>query len=627
MSTSNSGSAEARLAEEVARATVGPIFSPQAIRVTLWIALVVGLGGLVTLPFASELSVANRSALATGMGVLVASIPLLFHVARRNPNLAITVIVVEGLAACLAALFIAPGSAISVTPALLIACLLLTALHEFRMGLLAATGTTVTLITAWMFMDLQYDWFGITVFAVVLFGAVALIAFLSQYRRRLAADLARINNVVRTGSVAHDDTQGSLVAITQAIAENMSVASCTLALVEQHHLVQRAPLSDSPVIVAVLPETPDEVRVEPEHPAVLALMQQRVLVASDPDLPAPHTAQVIYVPIANGSERLGVLTLTGHPNARISDADLRVLQVYAQELGLIIMRSRMLEHAQLTAQKLTAADALKTEFLAMVSHELKTPVTAIKGFVDTILLHGDRIDTAKRNQLLERASANTNQLTRLIGQLLDFARVDADEVALRPLVCDLNDLSQRVVDNLTSILSKHQITINVDPMIRVYTDPDAYTHILTNLLTNAAKFSPTGSTITVHAATTATEGHLCVTDTGIGIAPEELDLVFERFFQSQRNGTSRKGTGIGLAIARRFVEHQGGRIWVTSTLGAGTTFTFTMPLAPKPSRLTLAPADPPPSAPTEPAANVRGQLLSDATPTGRRRGAEPPAHA
>jgi signal transduction histidine kinase len=240
------------------------------------------------------------------------------------------------------------------------------------------------------------------------------------------------------------------------------------------------------------------------------------------------------------------------------------------------------EQERQAAKSLAEADRLKGDFLGMVSHELRTPLTAVKGFVDTVLLHWDRFPEERRRDLLERASGNADDLSRLVDQLVDFARIDANQVDVDPRPLVVRSAVEEVVADLAPVLEEHPVEVDAPESVVMLADTDAFTHVLVNLLTNAAKFSPAGSPITVAGRAERGMVVVSVVDRGVGIAPEDQEQIFERFYQSDGNGNgSRLGTGIGLAIARRFTEVQGGRIWVESEPGNGSTFSFTLPAAPK----------------------------------------------
>ena len=244
------------------------------------------------------------------------------------------------------------------------------------------------------------------------------------------------------------------------------------------------------------------------------------------------------------------------------------------------------------ARELADADRLKGEFLSMVSHELRTPLTAVKGFVDTVLLHWDRFSEERRRDLLERAAGNADDLSRLVDQLVDFARIDANQLNVDPQPLVVASAVEEVVHDLAPVLADHPVEVDAPVTLVMLADADAFTHVLVNLLTNAAKFSSAGALIRVSGRAERSTIVVSVTDRGVGIAPEDQLRIFERFYQSDEAGSARLGTGIGLAIARRFTEVQGGRIWVESEPGRGSTFSFTLPAAPKASRRALADAVP-----------------------------------
>jgi signal transduction histidine kinase len=234
------------------------------------------------------------------------------------------------------------------------------------------------------------------------------------------------------------------------------------------------------------------------------------------------------------------------------------------------------EHA--VADKLTQADQQKSEFLALVSHELRTPLTAVKGFVDTVLLHWDKLPDERRRELLTRASSNADELGRLVRQLMEFGRTESGPIQIAPDNLDVAAAVDVALLGIAPVTAGHRIEVDVPDGLVVDADADAFNHVLVNLLTNAMKFSPAGSLVVVGARRADGEVVVSVADEGAGIAPDEQERIFDRFYQS-RNGNHARGTGIGLTIAQRFTAQHGGRIWVDSEPGRGATFSFTMPLA------------------------------------------------
>ena len=214
-----------------------------------------------------------------------------------------------------------------------------------------------------------------------------------------------------------------------------------------------------------------------------------------------------------------------------------------------------------------------------MSHELRTPLTAVKGFVDTVLVHWDELPEEKRRELLARASGNADELNRMVGQLLDFARIEADRVQLEPQPLTVRVSMEAALEELESVLARHRVEVDVPETLAVTADADALVHILVNLLGNAAKFSPPGSRVRMSARNADNEVVITVADDGPGVAPEHRERVFERFYQAPEFVLARKGTGIGLTISRTLVELQGGRIWLDDERGEGASFSFTLPSA------------------------------------------------
>ncbi|HEY4401123.1 MAG TPA: ATP-binding protein [Acidimicrobiia bacterium] len=236
------------------------------------------------------------------------------------------------------------------------------------------------------------------------------------------------------------------------------------------------------------------------------------------------------------------------------------------------------EREHTVAAKLTEADQQKSEFLALVSHELRTPLTAVKGFVDTVLLHWERLSDDRRRELLTRASSNADELGRLVRQLMEFGRTESGPIQIAPDKLDVAAAVDLALLGIAPVTAGHRMKVDVPDGLVVDADADAFNHVLVNLLTNAVKFSPAGSVVVVGAHRNGDEVVVSVADEGAGVAPEEKDRIFDRFYQS-RNGGHARGTGIGLTIAQRFTAQHGGRIWVDSEPGQGATFSFTMPVA------------------------------------------------
>jgi len=226
-------------------------------------------------------------------------------------------------------------------------------------------------------------------------------------------------------------------------------------------------------------------------------------------------------------------------------------------------------------------DRLKSEFISQVSHELRTPLTSIKGYIDNLR---DGIAGAleeKQQNYLDRMSKNADHLACLINDLLDVSRIESGKMALNLTTLSLRDLVAEVINNLRPIAAEKQLEIIVKEFVvesRIRGDYAKLEQVITNLLDNAMKFTPPGGRITI---TLEHDGQFLKTsiqDTGVGIPPEKRSKIFERFYRIERESPSKvNGTGLGLHIAKNLIEMHGGQISVTSDVGKGSEFSFTLP--------------------------------------------------
>jgi len=232
-------------------------------------------------------------------------------------------------------------------------------------------------------------------------------------------------------------------------------------------------------------------------------------------------------------------------------------------------------------QNLRQSDQAKNAFIADVTHELRTPLTVIKGTVET-LDDGALDDEAGRGKLLLSMNRETNRLIKLVNDLLVLTRSDAGALALDIQAIDLSELVQTRCDLLEPLATKKGITLVLkkppNSSSQVLGDPLRVTQVLDNLLNNALRYAPRESTIMVSFEDLEGQIQCSVTDNGPGISPEHLPLIFERFYRVDKSRDRESGgSGLGLAIARALIEAQGGKIWVESDVGVGTTLSFHLP--------------------------------------------------
>ncbi|MGK2928104.1 MAG: sensor histidine kinase [Acidimicrobiales bacterium] len=228
--------------------------------------------------------------------------------------------------------------------------------------------------------------------------------------------------------------------------------------------------------------------------------------------------------------------------------------------------------AVLSARPVSAHSGIA--IVSTVSHELRSPLTAVKGYTSLMLSRWDRIDDAKKREMLEQVHHDADRVTRLVTELLDISRLESGRLVLHRQMIDLAALAATVVEKVAVSHPNLECRVDIDAIPEVYADPDKIEQVLTNLVENAAKYaSPTGMSIV--GGVDGEVVQLSVTDRGEGIPSEDLDKVFTKFFRRDHGRPT--GTGLGLWISRGLVEAHGGTLTVSSVVGEGSTFTFTLP--------------------------------------------------
>ncbi len=298
----------------------------------------------------------------------------------------------------------------------------------------------------------------------------------------------------------------------------------------------------------------------------------------DPDYVAAVEGMVaqITVPIWREEQIIGIIVLESARPGQLDQDALDFVVRLADHAAIAIENARLFAAVE-------AANRAKTDFISFVSHELKQPMTAIKGYTDLLVkgLAGDLTETQR--SFLEVIRSNVNRMDTMVQELLDISRIESGRLRLEIGQVTLREAVEEAVRVIRQEIEAKRQTLEVEiaeavPPVRA--DRNRVVQILTNLLSNAYKYTPEEGHIRVTVQSNGGFVVCSVSDTGIGIAPEEQERLFTKFFRSQHPVVRNvPGTGLGLVITKSLVELQGGRIWVQSEPGKGSTFTFTLPAA------------------------------------------------
>jgi len=289
----------------------------------------------------------------------------------------------------------------------------------------------------------------------------------------------------------------------------------------------------------------------------------------------------LFIPMLREDVALGLISITRRDPGPFAADEIALLETFAAQAVIAIENVRLFNELEAANRQLAAASRHKSEFLANMSHELRTPMNAILGFSEVLSEHMFGDLNEKQEEYLKDIHAAGQHLLSLINDILDLSKVEAGRMELELADFDLPTALGNTVMLVRERAGRRGITVEtvLDGRLgEVRGDERKVRQVTLNLLSNAIKFTPEGGRIEV----TAVPGEACVEvsvrDTGVGIAPEDQEKVFEEFRQVGTADKKVEGTGLGLALSRKFVELHGGRIWVTSEIGRGSTFTFTLPV-------------------------------------------------
>ncbi|MBI4260203.1 MAG: PAS domain S-box protein [Actinobacteria bacterium] len=339
----------------------------------------------------------------------------------------------------------------------------------------------------------------------------------------------------------------------------------------------------------------DGYALEDVPPLAWTLEEHRVLAVPDLDMiPREGAARTIprgtrallAVPFLLEEVRVGILVAGFRARRRIVDEDLALAQALGDEGAVALHRAELMDQLsqavreeRAEVERLEGIERIREEVLATVSHDFRAPLTAIKGFVSTLIRHDGDIDATERREILSVVDRQSTRLGRMIDNLLTVSEVEAG-VHRRGEACrvEVRTMLEEMAEESRILSTRHEIEVAVDePGLAVTVDEDYFRRVLANLIDNAIKYSPEGGTVTLAARGAGPRVRLTVADEGPGIPPELLGRLFSRFGRLEAPRSRATSTGLGLYIVRRLVEDMGGSVSVRSAPGEGTTFVIDLP--------------------------------------------------
>ncbi len=304
----------------------------------------------------------------------------------------------------------------------------------------------------------------------------------------------------------------------------------------------------------------------------------------DPHLEALYQdgwRSMLAVPVLRHDQLVGALVIRRKATGTFPEEVRGLLQGFAGQSALAIVNARMFGELDVKRAELEVASRHKSEFLASMSHELRTPLNAVIGFSEVLLdrMFGDI--NQRQAEYLNDIHRSGLHLLELLNEILDLSKIEAGQMVLDHGVFSVRSALDHAVSLLRERALQHDITLELvvaDDVSEVDGDELRFKQVVLNLVSNAVKFTPDAGQVRVAAWTAAEELVVTVTDTGVGVPPEDRERIFESFQQGAREVPKHEGTGLGLTLCRRIVELFGGRLWMESEVGRGSTFGFAVPL-------------------------------------------------
>lgn len=377
----------------------------------------------------------------------------------------------------------------------------------------------------------------------------------------------------------------TLDAIVVRVREVFALDSCAI-LITGHERIVSAAVSGQPVdfqdrnLLAVARWVMDH-----RQSAGLDSARTRVRLPGPRGQPHKRTARdvshrpyMLLLPIATSQRPLGVLLVSrDRSRGQFDDEQTQMLETFANQAAIAVER-RLLTEEQTNTRILARSDELKSALLSAVSHDLRTPLASIKTSATSLLQLGIDLTDADRKELLTAIDEEVDRMNQLVTNLLDLSRIEAGAMRLDVDWYEPDDVIQTAIDRSDALLQQHRLLVDVpEDLPAIELDYVKIVQVLMNVLQNAAKYSPEGSDILLSARMDSEILRIDIRDEGVGIDPEHLDRIFDKFYRVE-DPNRPLGAGIGLAICKGFVEAHGGRIWAERNPIRGTTVSFTLPV-------------------------------------------------
>jgi K+-sensing histidine kinase KdpD len=288
----------------------------------------------------------------------------------------------------------------------------------------------------------------------------------------------------------------------------------------------------------------------------------------------------LAAPISVGEKKLGVLVLeTIHGPAVFLESDLPFVKTIADLIALAIDRAHLAEQAD-AIREARQAERMRSELLAVLSHELRIPLTTIQGYSSALLLDEVDWDEPKRKEFLHLIDKECQNMQMMLKDILDSSLIDMEQLVIETQPIRLPNIAREVALEIQRMTDIHHIIVDFPPDFPILeADARWIKQVFRNIIENSIKYSPDGGLIVIRGEVRKADVIVMIADQGIGISPEDLIPLFEKYFRVKSAVTLHiTGTGLGLPISRKIIEEHGGRIWVESNVGEGTTIYFSIPI-------------------------------------------------